>query len=206
MYRPRHFQPADEAAIWEAVEAFPLAALVSEGLHATHMPMLREGDTLIGHLARANPHWSAAPDGSAALAIFSGPSVYVSPGFYESKAQHGRVAPTWDYVAVHVRGRVSWLHEPREKEHIIRRLTDRHEASEKAPWSIDDAPRDYVEAAMKGFVGLRLTIESVEAQFKVSQNLTEEDRSGVELGLEARGDARSAEMAALVRRHAPREG
>jgi len=105
-----------------------------------------------------------------------------------------------------VRGTIAWLHEPEDKLTIVRTLTDHFEARELRPWSIDDAPPSYVEAMLRGIVGLKLTIDSVEAQFKLSQNRTEDDRSGVELGLEARGDAASEDIARLVRLHGPREG
>ncbi|MBL9012264.1 MAG: FMN-binding negative transcriptional regulator [Alphaproteobacteria bacterium] len=206
MYRPAHFRPGDEAAAFEAIDAWPLALLVTEGLEATHVPLLRDGDGLAGHIAKPNPHWQQTLDGAPALAVFGGPSAYVSPGFYATKAEHGRVVPTWNYVAVHVRGRLRWLHGADEKRAIVRRLTDRFEAGEAKPWSIDDAPADYVEAMLGGIVGVRLTIERIEAQFKLSQNRTEDDRSGVELGLAAREDSGSRAIARLMRRHFPFEG
>lgn len=199
MYRPAHFQPGEDGAAWRAIAAWPLALLVTDGLHATHLPMWREGDVLTGHVALPNPHWQQAGDGAAGLAVFSGPSAYVSPGFYQSKAEHGRVVPTWNYVAVHVHGRIAWTHDEAEKLKIVRELTDRFEAHEAKPWSVDDAPAEYITAMLRGIVGVRLTIERVEAQFKLSQNRTEDDRSGVELGLDARGDAGSREIARLMR-------
>lgn len=206
MYRPPHFRPGDEAAAFEAIDAWPLALLVTGGLEATHVPLLRVEGALVGHIARPNAHWQQAEDGAPALAAFLGPSAYVSPGFYATKAEHGRVVPTWNYVAVHVRGRVTWLHGADFKRRIVRALTNRFEAGEANPWSIDDAPADYIEAMLGGIVGLSLSIESVEAQFKLSQNRTEDDRSGVELGLAAREDSGSRAIARLMRRHFPFEG
>lgn len=199
MYRPPHFQPAQEGAAWEAIEAWPLAALVTGDLSATHLPMLRRGDMLIGHVARANPHWQKAPDGTAAVAMFTGPSAYVSPGFYASKAEHGRVVPTWNYVAVHVHGSIAWVDDAAAKLEIVRALTDRFEHAEAKPWSVDDAPPAFVDAMLRGIIGLRLHIERIEAQFKLSQNKTEDDRSGTELGLDARDDTASRAIAALMR-------
>ena len=199
MYRPPHFQPADESAINRAIETWPLAALVTDGLTATHLPMLRRGELLIGHVARANPHWQKAPDGADAVAIFSGPSAYVSPGFYASKAEHGRVVPTWNYVAIHVYGTIAWIDDPAAKLEIVRLLTDHFESREAKPWSVDDAPPDFVEAMLRGIVGVRLRIERVEAQFKLSQNRSEDDRSGTELGLDARDESGSRAIAALMR-------
>lgn len=206
MYRPEHFKPADPQAVNDAIAAWPLAVLATDGPSATHLPMIRDGETLVGHIAAPNEHWKRAADGALALAIFSGPTTYVSPGFYASKAEHGRVVPTWNYVAIHVRGPVTWLHDPEDKLRIVRSLTDHFEARELRPWSVDDAPRAYIEAMLRGIVGVRLTIESIEAQFKLSQNRSEDDRSGVELGLEARGDADSEDIARLMRVYGPREG
>jgi transcriptional regulator len=204
MYTPAHFAPSDDGAALEAMERWPLAILITDGPHATHLPMKREGDTLVGHIAKANPHWTAAPDGSAALAVFNGPSTYISPGFYATKAEHGRVVPTWNYVSIHVRGQLTWLHDAAEKLHIVRTLTDQFEARELRPWSVDDAPRSYMDSMLNGIVGVRIVVERIDAKFKLSQNRSEDDRSGVELGLEGRGDGASEDIARLMRVHLPR--
>ncbi len=205
MYTPVHFQPGDEAAALEAIQRWPLAMLASDGPAVTHLPMLRDGDTLIGHVAIGNDHWKRAADGAAAVAAFTGPNAYISPGFYATKAEHGRVVPTWNYVAVHVHGAVSWVHEADAKLAIVRALTDHFERREMKPWSVDDAPADYIQAMLRGIVGVRLSIERIEAQFKLSQNRTEDDRSGIELGLTERG-AEGEDVAHLMRVHLPREG
>jgi len=200
MYSPVHFQPGDEAPAFEAIERWPLAMLASDGPSITHLPMLREGGTLIGHIAAANGHWKQAVDGAKAVAVFSGPDAYVSPGFYASKAEHGRVVPTWNYIAVHVHGTISWVHDAEAKLRIVRTLTDRFEQHELKPWSVDDAPPEYMQAMMRGIVGLTLSITGIETQFKLSQNRTEDDRSGVELGLTERG-AEGEDVARLMRAH-----
>jgi transcriptional regulator len=199
LYRPEHFQPRSEGAALKAIAAWPLATLVTDGLVATHLPMLLDGDVLVGHIARANPHWQQAPDGTKALAVFSGPSAYVSPGFYATKREHGRVVPTWNYVAIHVHGHIAWIDDPVQKRIIVRDLTDRFEAAEAKPWSIDDAPDSYVDAMLRGIVGVRLHVERIESQFKLSQNRTEDDRTGAELGLDNRSDDASRTVAALMR-------
>lgn len=203
MYTPQHFKPSDEAAAWEAIERWPLAMLVSDGPAVTHLPMQRDGDRLIGHVALANEHWKRG-DG-AAIAVFTGPNAYVSPGFLPSKAEHGRVVPTWNYVAVHVHGVIAWTHDTDAKLKILRAQTDRFEQRELNPWSVDDAPPDFIEAMARGIVGLTLSIERIEAQFKLSQNRVEDDRSGIELGLTERGAA-GEDVARLMRAHFPREG
>jgi transcriptional regulator len=200
MYTPAHFQPGDAAAAIEAIERWPLAMLVTDGPSVTHLPMLRDGDTLIGHVALGNEHWKQAVDGSTAIAVFTGPDAYVSPGFYASKAEHGRVVPTWNYIAVHVHGALRWTHDDAEKMQIVRRLTDRCEQHELKPWSIDDAPPQYMQAMLRGIVGVTLSISRIESQFKLSQNRVEDDRSGVELGLTERG-AEGEDVARLMRAH-----
>jgi transcriptional regulator len=200
MYRPAHFQPGDEAAAFEAIERWPLAMLATNGPAITHLPMLRDGDRLIGHVAASNGHWKQAADGAKAVAVFTGPDAYVSPGFYASKAEHGRVVPTWNYIAVHVHGAITWMHDVADKLQIVRTLTDRFEQHELKPWSVDDAPPPYIDAMLRGIVGVTLSITSIESQFKLSQNRTEDDRSGVELGLTERG-AEGEDVARLMRAH-----
>ena len=214
MYVPPRHAVHDPAALPDLVDAHPLGAWVCQpgtGLVANHLPFLLDRSrgprgTLLGHVARANPVWRQLGAGVPSVVMFTGPLAYITPGWYPGKAAHGRVVPTWNYVAVHVRGRVTWLHGAEAKRRIVRALTDRFEAGEAKPWSIDDAPADYIEAMLGGIVGLSLSIESVEAQFKLSQNRTEDDRSGVELGLAAREDSGSRAIARLMRRHVPFEG
>ena len=175
MYTPVHFQPGDEAAALEAIQRWPLAMLASDGPAVTHLPMLRDGDTLIGHVAIGNDHWKRAADGAAAVAAFTGPDAYISPGFYATKAEHGRVVPTWNYVAVHVHGAVSWVHEADAKLAIVRALTDHFERREMKPWSVDDAPADYIQAMLRGIVplmekhfGIRVLDEAITEAVRLS--------------------------------------
>lgn len=205
MYTPVHFQPGDDSAALEAIARWPLAMLVTDGPAITHLPMIREGDHLIGHVAIGNDHWKRAADGAAAVAVFTGPDAYISPGFYAAKAEHGRVVPTWNYVAVHVHGTLAWLQDADDKLKTVRALTDHFERREVKPWSVDDAPPPYIEAMLRGIVGVRLAISRIEAQFKLSQNRAEDDRSGVELGLTERGPE-GEDVARLMRLHLPREG
>lgn len=204
MYTPDHFKPVDDAAALAAIEAWPLAMLVTDGFAITHLPLLREGDALIGHIAIGNDHWKRAADGAEAVAVFTGPNAYVSPGFYPSKTEHGRVVPTWNYVAVHVRGTLTWTHEAADKLAAVRALTERMERRETRPWSVDDAPPEFIQAMLRGIVGLRLSVTRIEAQFKLSQNRFEDDRSGVELGLTERGGA-DEDVARLMRKFTPRD-
>ena len=200
MYLPPHFEQQDRVALQALMREHPLAALVAsgpDGLTADHVPLefdatAGEHGTLVGHVARANPLWQAAA-GKPVLAIFRGPQAYVSPSWYPSKAGTHKVVPTWNYAVVHAHGvleavdNAPWLRE------LVGRLTDRHEAPRPAPWSVGDAPADYVQTMLRAIVGIRIPIERLVGKWKVSQNRSQADREGVAQGL---GDC---PMAGLVR-------
>jgi transcriptional regulator len=208
MYRPPHFAVDDTATLDALIAAAPLAVLTSAGANGialTHVPLLRDGNRLIGHVAKPNPHWQEAPDGTQAVAVFRLADAYVTPNWYASKAEHGRVVPTWNYAAVHVYGRLTWVHDAAAKHGIVRSLTDRHEAREAKPWAVGDAPPEYIAAMLNGIVGLELSVERMEGALKLSQNRTEDDRNTVLLGLSAREDAGSKAISALMRSRAARE-
>jgi len=205
MYTPPAFRDDDRASIHAMIAAAGLATLVTmtpEGLVGTPLPLLLAPDegplgTLHGHVARANPQWRLAVAGEA-LAIFAGPDAYVSPGWYATKAEHGRVVPTWNYAAVHATGPVEFYDDPVRLRAVVARLTERHEAGRASPWSVDDAPEPFVQAQLKGIVGLRLPIARLEGKRKFSQNRSAADRAGVVLGLGATGDPGDAAAAAAV--------
>ena len=191
MYVPAHFAPGSPgvAALLAAVEAVDLITPGPDGMIATFLPMLHsptgEGfGSLLGHVARTNPHWQAA-DEAESLVIAHGPDAYVSPRFYPSKAEHGRVVPTWNYVTAHVYGRlvvhddVEWLRS------LVTRLTERHEASAAQPWAVTDAPAAFTTGQLRAIVGVELVITRVEAKAKLSQNRSAEDQAGVVAGLAA---------------------
>ncbi|MBI4900132.1 MAG: FMN-binding negative transcriptional regulator [Actinobacteria bacterium] len=173
------------------VEAVATAQLVTVGEDgvpdATFLPVLWEGDRLVGHLARANAHWRRIVDGSPALAIVTGPDAYVSPSWYATKAEHGKVVPTWNYSVVHLRGRVVVHDDPTWVRALVTRLTDRHESPRDEPWAVSDAPDDYIEKNLRPIVGVEVVISSVEAKAKLSQNRSDSDRAGVASGLAADG-------------------
>jgi transcriptional regulator len=171
-----------------AVGTAQLVTVGDDGLpDATFLPVLWEGDRLVGHLARANGHWRRIVDGSPALAVVTGADTYVSPSWYASKAEHGRVVPTWNYSVVHLRGRVVVHDDPQWVRALVTRLTDRHEQQRAEPWAVADAPEDYVEKNLRPIVGVEVVVESVEAKAKLSQNRSDEDRAGVAAGLAADG-------------------
>jgi len=205
MYRPAAFRQDDLTALHAQIESTGLALLTSngpEGLQATHLPLLlaaEDGEfgTLYGHFARANPHWQAL-DGQEALAVFSGPDAYVHPGWYPGKAEHGRVVPTWNYIAVHAWGPVETFDEPARLLELLARLTARHEAGRPRSWSLDDAPAEYIERQLRAIVGFALPIRRLEGQWKLSQNRQAADHAGVREGLAASDNPRDRELAARM--------
>jgi transcriptional regulator len=203
MYLPSHFAETRVEVLHEALRSAGLATLVTAalGLDATHLPLLLEPEPgplgrLVGHVARANPQWRAAADGSAALAIVLGPDAYVTPSWYPTKRETGRVVPTWNYLAIHAHGIVRFFEERDRLLAVVSRLTDRHEARRAHPWTVADAPPDYLDAMLKGIVGVELTVTRLEGKWKASQNRGEADRRGVEEGLRREG---RQELADLVR-------
>jgi len=190
LYTPR-FNVMDADDVRPFVEAVGTAQLVTVGEDgapdATFLPVLWEADRLVGHLARANGHWRRIVAGSPALAIVTGPDAYVSPSWYATKAEHGKVVPTWNYSVVHLRGSVAVHDDPSWVRGLVTRLTDRHEAPRSDSWAVSDAPADYIDKNLRPIVGVELVVTSVEAKAKLSQNRSDADRAGVAAGLAADG-------------------
>ena len=192
MYVPPAFREDDLPTLHATMRAARLASLVTatdEGLVATPLPLFlvpEEGlyGTLYGHMARANPQWRLAPKGDA-MALFTGPDAYVSPAWYPSKQEHGKVVPTWNYVAVHAYGEPEFFEDADRLLDVVTRLTNLHEGPRDAPWAVTDAPDTFVRSQLKGIVGLRLPITRLEGKRKMSQNRSAEDRAGVATGLSA---------------------
>lgn len=186
-YYVPHFNAMPDDEVRDFVSTVGTAQLVTVAADgtpdATFLPVLWRGDRLVGHLARANPHWRAIGDGSPGLVVVQGPDAYVSPSFYASKREHGRVVPTWNYSAVHLRGPVRVVDDTAWLRELVGQLTDHHEAGRDEPWAVEDAPSTYVAGQLKAIVGVEMVVESVEAKAKLSQNRSEEDRAGVVDGL-----------------------
>ncbi len=205
MYEVAAFRESRIEVMHALIRAHPLATLVtvSGGVaEANHLPLLIDPDpapngTLRGHVARANPLWRQPPDGEA-LAVFQGPQLYVTPSWYPSKREHGRVVPTWNYAVVHVRGPLvirddrDWLLD------LVSRLTAGQESPMPQPWAVGDAPADYIERMLGAIVGIEIPVARIEGKWKVSQNRSEADRAGVAAALAQADDPRSRAMAALV--------
>ncbi|MBK6703462.1 MAG: FMN-binding negative transcriptional regulator [Caulobacteraceae bacterium] len=150
-----------------------------------------------GHIARADPQWKQGP--GKGLIVLSGAEAYVTPAWYPSKAEHGKTVPTWNYEAVHITGAVEWFDDAARLEGVVAELSRVHEQDRAAPWTIEDAPRTYIDALLRGFIGVTLKAERVEAKRKMSQNKSDADFRGVERGMAAGGEPMAHEVAALLR-------
>ena len=203
MYTPSAFRQNDLATLHREILACRLATLVSHGengLQASHLPLLlrpEQGEygTLYGHLARANPHARLLAEGGEAMVVFSGADAYVSPSWYPAKAEHGKVVPTWNYIAVHAHGRAEVFDDAERLLALLGELTDRHEQPRPQPWAIADAPLDYIDGMLRAVVGFALPIERLEGKWKLGQNRSAADQHGVRSGLAASLDPRDRALA-----------
>lgn len=205
MYTPPLFREDRLEAQHGLIRAHPLGLLITHGaagLLASPLPFLLDATssplgTLRGHLARANPHWHDLGDGDA-LVVFRGVDAYVTPSWYATKRESGKVVPTWNYAMVQVRGRPRAVEDREWLARQVADLTDRHEADRPRPWAVTDAPDPFVAGQLKGIVGIEVEIAAIEGKWKASQNRPEADRAGVVEGLVAMGDGASLAMADLV--------
>jgi transcriptional regulator len=195
MYLPQHFEETRPEVLHALVRAHPLALLIHTGTDgapvANALPLMLEAATddapagvLVGHVARANPLWEQAA-GRPVLVVFQGADGYVSPGWYPSKAEHGKVVPTWNYVMVQGRGELRVLQERDAKHALVSRLTRRHEEGRDRPWSPDDAPADFLETMLRGIAVIEIPLQSLVGKYKLSQNRSPADREGVLRGLQS---------------------
>jgi transcriptional regulator len=172
-------------------------------MEASHVPMLLDPEpapfgTLHGHIARSNPQWQRAPAEGDALAIFLGPDAYISPSWYVTKRETGKVVPTWNYVAIHVYGPLRFFDDADRLLAHVTRLTERHEAGRATPWAVTDAPEDYIGEQLKRIVGFEMPITRLEGKWKMSQNRPARDRVGVVEGLVREGGPVEAVVARIV--------
>jgi len=205
MYQPEHFREERLDVQHALIRARPLGLLVSHGsagLAANLVPFLLDSDAAPGvlraHVARANPQWRDFLDGGEALVVFQGDDSYVTPSWYATKQQTGKVVPTWNYAIVQVRGRPRVVEDDAWLAAQIDALTTLHEGGRPQPWSVTDAPARYIEMQRRGIVGLEIPIDRIDGKWKVSQNRPEADRRGVAAGLGAADDEAARRMAALV--------
>ena len=209
MYMPKHFEERDIAVLHALIRSHPLGAWVTqpgEDLDVNHVPFLvdparGEYGTLVCHVARANPVWKSLTGDRACVVIFQGPQTYITPSWYPTKHAHGKAVPTWNYAVVHAHGvpRViddrNWL-----LEHVTA-LSGRHESERAVPWSVSDAPADFIDTMLKAIVGIEIPVSTLAGKWKTSQNRPLPDKLGIIAGLCERGDANSGHMAELIQRH-----
>lgn len=204
MYRPNAFAEDDTAALLAMIDRASLAHVVAhgpDGFESSPLPVIADvhaGTVRIrGHVARPNPLWRLAPCDVVVIVPLT--DAYISPSWYATKQEHGKVVPTWNYEVVHAHGRlvahddVEWL------DGFVRELTSRHEHTRPQPWAVDDAPADFITALLRGIVGLEVAVTRLEGKRKLSQNRPVEDRHGAIVGLEATGARRAAETADAMR-------
>lgn len=198
VYNPSLFKEERPEVVLRMMRAARLCLLVSNGAGGvpdiSHLPLQTDGKRVVGHLARANPHWKALREAGRAIAVFPGPDGYISPNSYPSKAEHHRVVPTWNYEAVHAEGPIEIVEDAGRLREIVAALTDQHEARSARPWSVDDAPAEFIASQLKGIVGVVLTIETLTGKRKLSQNRNEADREGAIGGLGAEDAALAQAM------------
>ena len=206
MYTPKAFEVSDIALLQRDIRRSGLSTLVTltkSGLIATHLPILLYEDkgkygTLVGHLSRANAQWQESDPKTEALIIFSGFDSYITPSWYATKSETGKVVPTWNYAAIHAYGHLvfntnaDWL-----RSHVAQ-LTAKHESSFSQPWKITDAPEDYIEGQLKGIVGFEMMIDRIEGKHKFNQNRSAQDRSGVISGLRESNIDQKNEVASFM--------
>lgn len=199
MYIPPDFAESRPTVLHELIVAHPLGLLVTHGpagLDANHLPfelqVAADGAVVLrAHVARANPVWQAPGDGADVLVVFRGAAGYVSPNWYPSKQDHHRQVPTWNYEAVHAHGRLVVHDDPRFLRGLLARLTRRHEATEARPWKMGDAPAAFIDAELRGIVGIEVVVGRLEGKRKLSQNRADHDDrdvAGVVAGLRAKGE------------------
>lgn len=203
MYAPSAYRVDDANRLNALIDAFPFATLIRNaeaGPVIAYLPLARRrdasgGDVLIGHLAKANPFWQAG-DGADVVALFSGPDGYISPSHYPSKMAHGKVVPTWNYVRVEARGKLSIETSPGQMRHYMDLPTSMMERRREAPWSASDAPADFINNLVNAIVGIRIDITSVEGSWKLDQRKAPADREGAIAGLRREGNHDLADLMA----------
>ena len=185
MYLPKHFSVDDQAVLAQLVREYPLATLVGNlngQLEVNHLPLMLSADRkkLHGHIARMNPLMKIAqsPENTV-TAIFNGPNAYITPAWYPSKKESGKVVPTWNYAVVHAQGNIKLIEDAQWLRNHVAQMTDIHEPTYQSDWKLDDAPEEYVQTMLKAIVGIEIDIQNLVGKFKLSQNRPPEDYTAV---------------------------
>lgn len=211
MHVPDAFRETDTTTLHGLIHAQPFATLVTEtdaGPEADHLPLLLDGDrgdmgVIHGHVARANPVWRHLLQRPRVLVIFEGPSAYISPSWYPSKMETGKVVPTWNYIVVHGRGIPTvftdheWLHSH------VERMTREQEQHRSEPWAVADAPAEFTDRLLNAIVGFEIALDSLIGKWKLSQNRSASDRAGMRAGLAAEESEATGELLAWTRHNTP---
>ena len=205
MYRPSLFREERIDVMHDLMRSFPFASIVtlgSGGIEANHLPFVLKGNgtnpgALHGHVARENPLWQT--DSAGVFVIFQGPHHYITPSWYPSKQEHGKVVPTWNYAVVHAYGSLQAHDDPVWVRTHLSDLVTQQEDVRDAPWTVEDAPDDFIAAMLEGIVGVEVVIDRLEGKWKVSQNRGETDRAGVVSGLKSERTPLSVAAANLIR-------
>lgn len=209
MYQPPHFREERLEIQHDLIRTHPLGLLINsgeDGPNANAIPFLIDTSTapkgvLRAHVARANPQWRELAKDGRVLIVFQGPQIYVTPSWYATKQDTGKVVPTWNYAIVQVRGMAKIFEDSDWLKQHVSQLTSYNEASRATPWAVTDAPERYIDSQLKGIVGIEIEITGIDGKWKVSQNRPEADRAGVANGLETDHDSTEARsMADMVRR------
>lgn len=205
MYIPQHFDEPDIGVMQTLIREHPLATLVTlsgAGLNADHIPLHLLADDgspygcLHGHVARSNPLWTNHDPRTEVLAVFQAENAYISPSWYASKAQTGKVVPTWNYAAVHAYGTLRVIDDPVWLRQQLEAMTARHEARLPEPWSVSDAPADFTERLIGQIIGIEIRLTRLQGKWKASQNQPAENRNSVVAGLSASANPAMAAMVA----------
>lgn len=198
------FSQNNTEELFRLISEHPLATLVTTqnelGLQADHIPLMlknnnQESCILQGHIAVSNPLWKKVKNNSDVLCVFQGGNTYISPSYYPSKKKHGKVVPTWNYMVVHAKGAINFIQDNEWKLDFLKALTHQHEQSASKPWTLDDAPEEYITAQLSGFVGFEINVQSLTGKWKLSQNKQKSDKEGVIKALFDSGDANKVNIA-----------
>lgn len=208
MYLPKQFAETEAGVLHGLMRERPFATLVvltSEGLSVDHIPLLVDETggsfgVLRGHVARANPILKAEPLDTDAVAIFHGPDHYITPSWYPTKQETGKVVPTWNYVVVHAYGRLTFIDDESWLRLLVNQLTQQHEAQRDPSWAVADAPEDFVASQLRAVVGIEMPIARLVGKWKLGQNRPEADRSGMIEGLRSENDSTASALATLTER------
>lgn len=195
MYRPTHFEESNLDCLYDFIRCNPFATLVTKtrtGLTADHLPVYlntdnRERVCVQGHIATQNPLWKSITDRQDSLLIFQGSNAYVTPSWMPSKKTNGKVVPTWNYTAVHIKGNIEFIHDSSWKLTLLTRLTDHQEQKLAEPWHVSDAPTEFIEKLLPAIVGFEIVVKEIVGKFKLSQNQSQENRVGIAKGLKEQG-------------------